>query len=407
MSNKVHTVAPGDTFETLSTRYYGDPSGAGRIQKANPGSTAGLVPGTPLVIPAEPGGSFGTESTGLVVRIAGVSFRHIESISITRNIDAPDTVEIIAPQAETAEYRELIRPLTFHDLEIADDGVRLFRGVLVGVTPVLTVDGARTSLTGYSSPGVLFDCTMPASAYPIQYRGLGLEEIARKFAEPFGLRVKVEGDLGGPFRRVKIKRDAKIASKLSSLAQQRQALVRSNPDGDLVLAVAPEVSTPVAQLSESQPPVKSVTPSFNPQSYYSHVTGVRVVRRGNFGGQHTVTNPRAQELGAIRPVTVTIKDTRRGELPKATEAAAGRMLASAATYQVGVVGWRDPAGDHWAPATTIQLQAPSVFVPEPYDFQVRSVTMTRSARDGDNAAIDLMLPGAFGGTPPSVLPWDA
>ena len=80
-------------------------------------------------------------------------------------------------------------------------------------------------------------------------------------------------------------------------------------------------------------------------------------------------------------------------------------LESCGRYTVTVSTWRDAIGALWQPGTTIELEAPSVFVPNPYLFQIQSVTLNRTVADGDTATIVLMLPGAFGGTPPDVLPW--
>ena len=406
MPNKTHPVAAGDTFETISTRYFGEPSQSGRIRSANPGTLEILVPGTTLVIPSDTREGLGNEDAGLVMRIDGVSFRNITSFSLTRRIDAVDTVEILAPLAETEQFTELITPLAFRQLEVADGGQLLFRGTMVSVIPILTNQGSTVRIGGYSLPGVLSDCMAPASSYPIQFRRLNIAAIAEQLVQPYPFPVLQEGDVGGPFKRVKLKRTGKILPFLAGLAKQRQLLIRSDPEGRLVIAQPPVIGTPVADLHQDRTPVTGVVPEFAPQNYYSHITGVRSTRRGNAGSQHTVLNPRAQELGIVRPLTISIRDTSKGELPKAVEAAAGRMLAGAVTYTLGVSKWEDPSGARWETGTTLQLEAPSVFIYAPYQFQIRTVKFTRTVDDGDTAQILLMLPGAFGGKAPAMLPWE-
>lgn len=405
MSNRTHIVQSGDTLSSLSVQFYGEPSQARKIKSANPGTGNILVVGSTLVIPSETGDTFGTEGAGLRFRVDGVTFQFATAVSWTRRIDGMDDIQLTVPQAETEAFRDLITPLSFRDLEVSDDGARIFNGTMVSVVPALTNDGSVVNISGYSRPGVLADCTMPASSYPISFRKLGLEAIATKLVEPFSLKVKIEGDMGGPFRRVKLKRSDKIWGFLSDLAQQRQVLIRSNTAGDLVLSAPTELTAPVVSLSQDLPPITAIEPSFAPQNYFSHVTGVRSTRRGRKGSQYTAQNQRAIEQGIVRPVTKSIKDTSDGELPKATEAAMGRMLAKSVFYTVTVVGWRDAIGALWQPGTTIELHAPSVFVYEPYLFQIQSVTLDRTVTGGDTAKLVLMLPGSFGGTPPAVLPW--
>ena len=405
MSNKVHIAVRGDTFESLSNRYFGEPSQAGRIQSANPGVSSPLVASTTVIIPgAIEAATQGNEPDGLTIRIGGTTFRHVTETAITRSLDAMDTVELRAPLADTPEFRELIQPFSFPTLDVSEDGVRLFRGTLVNVAPSVGDDGSSVRLGGYSLPGVLGDCTMPASAFPLQFRNVNIADIASKLLAPFGLSVKREGDVGGPFKRVKMKRDQKVLAFLTNLAKQRQVLLRSNVDGDLVIAAPPVIASPVASLKQGESPLKSVTPDFRSQSYYSHVTGVRSTRRGLNGTQHTIPNDRAVEAGIIRPLIMSMRDTDRGELPKATLAAAGRMLANSVAYSATVATWRDPAGVIWAPGDTVELTAPSVFVPEPFKFQIHTARLIRTA-EGTTANLTLILPGAFGGEPPSMLPW--
>lgn len=406
MSNKVHIAVRGDTFESLSTRYFGEPSQAGRIKSANPGvSSPIIVASTKVIIPgAIEAATQGNEPDGLTIRIGGTTFRHVTESAITRSLDAVDTVEFRAPLADTPEFRELIQPFSFPTLDVSEDGVRLFRGTLVNVAPSVGGNGSSVRLSGYSLPGVLGDCTMPASAFPLQFRNVNIVDIASKLLEPFGLSVKREGDVGGPFRRVKMKRDRRVMAFLTNLAKQRQLLLRSNADGELVIAEPPAVSNPVASLRQGESPLKSVTPEFRSQSYYSHVTGIRSTRRGLNGTQHTVPNARAVEAGIIRPLILSMRDTSRGELPRAAQAAAGRMLAGSIVYSATVATWRDPTGAVWTPGDTVELTAPSVFVPEPFKFQIRAARLIRTV-EGTTAELSLILPGAFGGEPPSVLPW--
>lgn len=405
MPNKVHKVVAGDTFELLSTRYYGEPSKAGKIRRSNPGITTVLVPGTLITIlgATEPV-TVGPEPRGLTAKIGGTTFRHISEMTITLSMDQMASVEMTVPLADTPEFREVIRPFSFQPFDVSDDGVRLFRGTLLHVSPTVSESGSSVKLKGYSTPGVLQDCTMPVSSYPLQFRNVNIVDIAAQVAEPFGVSVVSEGFVGGPFKRVKVKRDRKVLAFLINLAKQRQLLIRSNANGELVIAEPGPVFGPVASLRTDESPLESVNVDFRPQSYYSHVTGVRSTRRGHRGSQHTIVNDRATELGIVRPLTISMRDTSKGELARAAQAAAGRMLATSVAYTAQVTTWLDANGDHWAPEATVELTAPKAFVPEPYKFQIRSVQLTRTP-EGSSATLSLMLPGAFGGTPPSMLPW--
>lgn len=404
MPNKTHRAAASESWESLSIRYFGEPSQAGRIKSANPGVSDVFVPGATIIIPSDADDNLGTESDGLVIRIGGVAFQNISKFSMTRQIDAVDTVSITAPQAETEAFSDLITPFSFQSLDVAEAGQRIFRGTMVGVDPSLTAEKSQVVLSAYSLPGVLTDCTMPTTDKPIAFRNMNLRDIAAELVEPFSIKLNADSDVGGPFRRVKLKREDRVLPFLGNLAKQRQILMRSNAAGELVLAGPPEISAPVAKLDESKPPVLKITPAFNPQNYHSHVTVTRLTRKGKPGGKHTIVNPLAVDAGIVRPISISIRDVTRGELPKAAAAKAGAMLANSLSYSVQIPGWRDPQGDMWEPGSTIELLAPSVFVRTSYQFQIRSVKFDRDP-EKDLATLNLMLPGAYGGVAPSVLPW--
>lgn len=403
MPNNVHTVAAGDTFESLATFYFGEPSGANRIKNANPGTFDPLVPGTTLLIPSPSESRAREEPLGVSLRIDGTVFRHITKLSLTRALDSVDIVSVETPLADTPEFRELITPFAFRRLEVSDSGTRLFRGTLVNVAPKVTSKGSTVRLGGYSIPGVLGDCTAPTTQR-LQFRNMNIFDIADQLADPFLIDVVRDGDIGGPFKRVKLKRDKKIWGFLADLAKQRQLLLRSDVDGSLVIAAPPDVGAPVAKLREDQTPLMSVSASFAPQGYYSHITGVQSTKRRRKGAQHAIKNERAVDDGVLRPLTMSIKDVDKGELPRATTAAVGRMLAGSIAYKVKVATWYDENGDTWAPGATVELTAPSVFVPEPYTFQIRAAVLDTSP-EGSTAELELMLPGAFGGVVPQSLPW--
>lgn len=405
MPTRVHTVTEGDTFELISTIYFGEPSQAGRIRSSNPGVAGTLSPGTKILVTGvDDTPDTVAESDGLTARIDGILFRHWTSVSLKLSIDKLATAQIVCPLVDTPEFREVIEPFKFQSMDISDGGERLFRGTMVQTLPEVSSQGSTVTLGGYSLPGAINDCMAPASAYPIQFRKLNILDIARKLCEPFGINVVMEGDPGAVFRKVKLKRDKTIMQFLNGLAAKRQLLIRSNANGELVIAEPPTVAAPVATLREGLPPVEGVKSQFRAQSYFSHTTCVRRTSRGKFGGQNTVRNERAIEAGIMRPLTKSLREVTRSELPEASAAAAGRMLANSVGYSVKVADWRDPMGNYWRPGDTVELEAPRVFVPEPYLFQIRSAELKRTP-GGTSAVLNLMLPGAFGGEPPTMLPW--
>lgn len=401
----------GDTFESVARKVYGDERRARTIAQANPGVQEPIPPGTVLSVPPAPGAPTDKAAQAptntaneVALLIDGTRFRFWSDLRLTRSLDAMDTVEFSAPfEADAPGFRETFRPFSFKALDVTVGGSPLFTGTLVGVMPELANDQKTIGVSGYSRPGVLNDCTAPASAYPIEFNGLDLKAIAAALCEPFGLGVVFDGPVGSAFERAAVEPGGNVLSFLSDLARQRALVVSSTATGELLFQQSVEPGAPVAVLRQGASPVLGVTPSFSPQQYYSHITGLEAVRVGTQGSQFTVRNPHL--AGVVRPMTFSAPDVEGGDIADAVRAKTGRMYGNMAAYSVPVSTWRDPQGDLWRPNTTVTLEAPGAMVYSAYEFVIRSVQFSRDG-GSESAELDLVLPGSFSGQTPEAMPWD-
>lgn len=407
----IFKILEGDTFETIARKIHGVESAADLIAAANPGVVEPLTPGTEINIPDLPDApkdlpqqAPAQNENEVAILIDGVRFRRWSTIRITRSLDTMDTVEFGAPFDEDLPgFRDAFRPFSYKDLVITVGGSPLFTGTMVAVSPVLENNRRSVSVEGYSKPGVLNDCTAPASAYPLEFDSLGLRNIALKLSESFGVAVELEGDQGAVFERVALAPAKKILSFLIELAKQRNLIVSSTSKGALLFNKSTAAGSPVAILTQGASPVTDVSPFFSPQDYYSHITGLEPVITGLQGSQFTVKNPRLS--GVVRPLTFEVPDTEDADVKTAVEAKAARMFGAAVTYIVGLDTWRDPSGELWEPNTTVKLIAPGAMIYEEFEFIIRTVEFSR-AGSAETAALTLVLPGAFSGKIPETLPWD-
>lgn len=406
-----YKVRAGDTFETVSRRVYGTERYSATIAKANPGTVEPLTPGSILAVPPSPTTSRQFNQTApsdnpseVAVLIEGQRFRFWSDLVLSRSIDAMDTLEFSAPfDVEAPGFRETFRPFSYKALQVTVGGSPLFSGTMVGVDPELDSARKTLSISGYSYPGVLNDCTAPASAFPLEFDNMDLEAIAAAMCEPFGVTPVFTAEAGAAFERVAAEPSDKVLDFLSDLARQQSLIVSSTPNGELLFQKSVSTGAPVAVLSQGVSPVTTVRPSFSPQQYYSHITGIESVIVGTEGSQHTVKNPHL--AGAVRPLTFKAPDVTGGDLPAAVAAKAGRMYGNMASYSIAVDTWRDQAGNLWAPNTLISLEAPDAMVYSAYIFVVRSVQFSRTDNN-ESAQLDLVLPGSFEGVVPEVLPWE-
>jgi len=355
------------------------------------------------------------------VRISEKAFAHWSSLEINLGLDTIDTIALSAPfEAERREFRELFRPFGFQPIDVTLDGVALFTGTLVEVTPNVTEESSTVDVAGYAIPGVLGDCSPPASALPLEWHGVGLREICELLCAHFGVDVDFGLRDNAPFGKVALdplseKRanewDKKAIHEqtlpwafLTKLAQQRNALLTSSTRGKLKVWRAETSGTPVAQLEGGLPPLVKVTPSFSPQDYYSEITGFAPAKRGRKGTKWTENNPR---LGSsVRPHCFSCDDSEDADAPMATAAKLSRMFGNSISYMIeGLPTWRTPQGDIWRPNTFIRLKAPNAMVYDWTDLLIRNVRLSQT-EEMETADLNVCLPGSFGGEVPKRFPWE-
>jgi len=408
----VYITNEGDTFETIARNVFGDDKKSDIIAASNPGVGAGdgpfLTAGLEIYIPndlrqRQAAGPV-QDIDEVTLWIDGKVFEKFESIRITRVLDGIDSAEFTAPfNHDDPAHREAFRPFSYKDVDIGVGGKILFSGTMINVSPrngpprVVTV-------SAYALPGVLQDCTAPASAYPLEFNKLKLDEIARKLCEPFSIRVVFEDDAGPAFGRIAMSPGERVFAFLVKLAKQVGLIITSGTDGELIFKKSVTSGTPVANLSEDVPPLLTVSGRFNQQQYYSHLTGITPPIIGNLGGkQFTEKNPRLS--GRLRPITFSMNNVDGADIKAAVAARLGYMFGDMASYTAQVLEWRDSAGDLWTPNTLLKILAPGAMIYNETTFIIREVTLMFTPTQKQTSLV-LVLPGAYSGQAPESLPWE-
>lgn len=411
-----YNVVIGDTFENISRKQYGTEQNANNIGSANPGVIEPLTPGTVLIIPDLPNEPKNIQQrTGsntkndVVILIDGKRFRFWDKIRITDSLDTIDTIEFSAPfDVNLPDFKNIFRPFSFQSVVVTVGGDPVFTGIMLTPQPVIENKSKIITVSCYSLPGVLNDCTPPASMFnkdqgSLEFNGQGLQDIIPALASPFGINVDFQADQGAIFERVAIDPDKKILTFIIELLKQRNLILTNDNNGVLVIWKSVEIGSPVAILKQGVSPLLSVTPFFTPQQYFSHITGIEPVVVGLSGSQFTVKN--TQLPGVIRPFTYQVPDTIDSTIKAAVEATAGRMYGNMVSYSARVATHRDPNDKRWASNTTVILQAPDSMVYNDYEFVIRSVEFEKDDKT-ETAILNLVLPGSFSGKIPNNLPWD-
>ncbi len=404
-----YKIIEGDTFEIVSRKKYGHEGESDRIAAANPGISEPLITGVVLTIPAIFENSLNSQVQAnnideVAIIINGVRFRHWTMIKINDGIDSITTVDFSAPfESDAPGFQAAFRPFSFASVEVTVGGVRKFTGRMVVVNPQVSENSRTITVSCYSLPGTIIDCGPSPSTYPIEYKKLRLGDIASRLLKPFGFEAIFLADEGAVFDKVSCGVSTKVWSFLVSLAEQRNLILSDDVNGNLVFLESTSTGDPVAVLKQGEPPVMSVTPSFEPQSYYSDITGIETPSAGRDGSKYTVRNPHLTNVQ--RPHTFTVQDTKGGDVKKTVEVKAARMFANMVSYSLSVNTWRDPAGNLWQSNAMIKLTAPDAMIYRESEFLIRNVALEETP-NAQTAILTLVLPGVFRGEIPESLPWE-
>lgn len=339
--------------------------------------------------------------------VRGNYFGYWQNVEITRSIDTYSTVRFEAPfEPSRKEFRDTFRPFTFQRLECLVNLETMVTGFMLGVDPSFDPNSRVIEVTGYAKPAVFHKCHIPPDELGkgILFNGQALRAIADRLAAPFGITCDFKHDDTTPFKKCKIEIDKQIQPFLVDLAKQRNGVLTDNRQGELVFWQGIVPGQPVGELVEGRAPFTKAEASFNPEDYFSQVTGFGKKKRGRPEARWTAQNDWLDK--PLRPFTFKLEDSERADVPEATLRKMGGMFADMASWTIpDLPGWRAPNGELWEPNTTLLVTAPSAMVYRQYELLIRSVVL-KQTKDADTASLNVVMPGAFSGKIPEFLPWD-
>ena len=255
--SRQYTVKPNDTLIGISTKFYGVPNKYNLIVNANPqlvGRNKALD-GSPFIhtgdifiIPDEteniinptqvkkvPETIKNVSGNAISILIDDKLFNFWTEYSITFEIDTFDTFSFSAPfDSDLQVYREAFRPFSYKPVAIYYGSELIFTGVLLADETTLEPEEKSISISGYSKPGVLNDCHMPISSFPLEFNNQTLQQIAKIACRPYGVIPVFLSSSGNPFIKVSIDPETDIFSFLSDLAEQRELLFSNNVKGEAI-----------------------------------------------------------------------------------------------------------------------------------------------------------------------------
>jgi hypothetical protein len=396
-----YKASGGESWSLVAMQTTGNDTDADAIRRANPGLSAPLREGDTVNIPDTPSTASSSPGNPSIV-VLGVEIQTFNDFEMARSIDAIGKASFTVPNEK--EMRELFVPVYYPQIVISiGDKVR-FTGRCNSRENDNGSDIKTSNVTAFSLPGILEISGPPIEAFPLEYKKWNLQGIASDLCWKQGISTVFEEDSGGWFKRVDFTPWKSSLQFLSDLAKERGFVVSDNENGELVFWTGKPSGNPVGSYRKGTFPCTNVSMSIDDERFYSSVSGYVTGRthRQYRGKSYTIQNNYITDI--IRPHLEAFQDIDEGELPAAVNALAGRMFSDVVSVNVELATWYDDNGNLFEPNTTIMVQSEEDDIPEPYEFMISTVTLSKTDQKL-TASLNCVIPGVFSGEIPERMPW--
>ena len=297
------------------------------------------------------------------------------------------------------QHAELACVSHFHEAIVEHNGETLITGFILTQKFIQSSVKNMVEIAGYSKTGVLGDCEIPPSLYPLQNDGLSLEQIATRLIAPF--RLKLINNAGATLNKSvnkKIKKTTashsqNIISYLSEIAQQRNVVLTHNEFGDLVITDAKTDGLPIMDIKKGGLIGTTLELTFNGQPIHSHITIIKQASAdGGNGGEYTIRNPYCPVAYVYRPRVI---EQSSGDEFTVQETAANALALELKniTLIVTIDMW-DLNGKIIRPNNTITVYSPEIFLYKKTTWFIESINYTGNEKE-TIATLTCVLPEVY------------
>jgi|GEM_PF-1908935 len=371
------------------------------------------------------------------VRVNNQTYINFDSVSIDSSIDSVASTFSIGAffDLNNPEDREIFRPLKYNKIEIFGDSEDL---LLTGTILNHEIGNKSASelinISGYSLPGVIEDCNIPYSMYPLENLKMNLAEITRRVIKPFGLNLiidpLIEKEVNLVYPKSVCGPEETIKEYLAKLAAQRNIILSHTVKGDLLM-FRPDVGAEVKYIFTDEN-TTSMGLSVNGQNMHNQLTVIRqpkpkkkpVLKTKTKKHKEFETDANGDIIPNLPPV-VTIKTKEVKQRPKpqffdtvnnpmievfrpavqkmtagedlSTEAAVRDYISDELgniSFSIEINEWLDLSfGD------IIEIESQSLFLRNKTKLMIDSISRSQSA-SGQSMRIDATLIEAFIGQEP-------
>lgn len=301
---------------------------------------------------------------------------------------------------ENQEHVELAAPGHYHLVRVEQEGELLITGQILNQTFKDDASEQMVSASGYSLPGVLADCNIPTSLYPLQSDGLTLREITQKLINPFDLKLVVDGvNVDEVFDVSTASETQSIQGYLTEIAGQKDIILTHDELGRLVYTKAKTKQKAITHFENGQPGFTNMSLNFNGQGMHSQITAMKQASsEGGNSGEAIVLNPYVPFV--FRPKVIKQSS---GDDNDSLSAAKSARAAELKNLQLIIQTdkW-EIDGEIVKPNNIITVTNPNVYLFKKSNWFIQSVNLVGNSQRM-TATLTCVLPAVYDNSEPEYL----
>lgn len=338
-------------------------------------------------------------SDPITLRINGVDWQWWTSMEISRQMDAiAGSFSIsLADRWSTADVRPPARALPIAagmacEVLIGDDAV--ITGHIDKVTPSISATDHTIQISGRDKSADLVDCS--AVHAPGHWLNQNVLQLATILADPFGVPVTAEGDIGAPIASFKLEQGETAFEALDRALKQRELLACPNGTGGLVLLKSGSLGNATALRQGEN--ILSASAEYDMTDRYSQylVQGQRPGSDDAYGLDVSAVHAANRDPAVLRYRPLIVRAESAVDGAGATQRAAWESTVRAAravTVTVTVQGFRQGDGSLWRINAITDVDIPYLRLAQ--RLVVSKATFRRDGSSGSITTLELKDPAAF------------
>ncbi len=293
--------------------------------------------------------------------VDGLTYRGWRSMKCSLGLDAAaaeisiEMAERWAGAEDAAQIARSIRPGAAFLLTL--EGEAVVEGFLDALEVAYDATNHTLTVRGRERTADLVDCAATVDG-PYEWANIGLEEAARRIAEPYGIKVRAEAELGKAFPRFSIQPGEAAWEAIARAARERAVIATGDGLGTLILTRAGEggEAAGALRLGGKDGNILRANGSFDVAERHDVV-----VVRGQAQGETSASQgeARATDEDIIRHRPKVILAEAQGEGVTFQDRAAHEVRVAAGKsrrVRYTVPGWRGSSGNLWLPNTKVWVE---------------------------------------------------